>query len=140
MIIVQEIVKMLEGEQSKEGIQVKSEIGKMKEVVDTIFKSISSDANSELVGNLEEILATTRKTLNSVKIDNAVVMERLDHLRHTFIDLSKMSDADDASSSHHVALPKLYRKKSVETTNIPFESPSLLEGFGFSDSKRQVED
>ena len=141
MIIVQEIVKMLEGEQSKEGIQVKSEIGKMKEVVDTIFKSISSDANSELVGNLEDMLATTRQTLNTVKLDNAVVMERLDHLRQTFIEqLSKMSDADDASASHQVALPRLFHNKSENTTNIPFESPSLLEGFRFSDSKCQVED
>ena len=141
MTMVQEIVKMLEGEQSKEGIQVKSELGKMKEVVDTIFKSISSDANSELVGNLEDILATTRKTLNTVKLDSAVVMERLDHLRQTFNEqLSKMSDADAASAGHQVALPRLFHKKSENTSNIPFESPSLLEGFGFSDSKCQVED
>ena len=106
MTMVQEIVKMLEGEQSKEGIQVKSELGKMKEVVDTIFKSISSDANSELVGNLEDILATTRKTLNTVKLDSAVVMERLDHLKQTFIEqLSKMSDADDASAGPPTRTP-----------------------------------
>ena len=141
--LVQEIVKMLEGEQSKGGDQVKSEIGKIEEVVDTIFKSISTDANSELVENLEEILARTSKTLNTVKLDNAIVMERLDHLRQSLIEqLSKMPDQDNAIVSHQVALPKLFHKKSVDadTTNSPFESPSLLEGFRFSDSKCQVED
>ena len=142
--LVQEIVKMLEGEQSKGEDQVKSEIGKIEEVVDTIFKSISSDdANSELVDNLEEILARTRKTLNTVKLDNVIVMERLDHLRQSLNEqLSKLPDRDDASVGHQVALPKLFRKKSVDadTTDIPFESPSLLEGFRFSDSKYQVED
>ena len=49
-IIVQEIVKMLQEEQSKEGDQVRVEIGKINELVDTIFKSVSSKANSELLG------------------------------------------------------------------------------------------
>ena len=141
--LVQEIVKMLEGEQSKGGDQVKSEISKIEEVVDTIFKSTSSDENSELVENLEEILARTSKTLNTVKLDNVIVMDRLDHLRQSLNEqLSKLPDRDDASVGHQVALPKLFRKKSVDadTTDIPFESPSLLEGFRFSDSKYQVED
>ena len=141
MIIVQEIVKMLLEEQSKEGGRVKDEISKMNEVVDNIFKSISTDTNSEMLDNVEEIVAATRETLNTVKLENASVMERLDKLRQSLIEqLSKMPDAEDVSNClKEDPLPKVYNNKQTVRTNIFNTSPSnCRRGFRISDC--QIED
>ena len=138
MIIVQEIVKMLQEEQSKEGDQVRVEISKLNEVADTIFESISSETNSELLENVEEILAATRVTLNMARLGNASVMERLDHLRQSLIEqLSKMTEAHDVSDCcHDGSLPKAFHNKPPLRTNIFSTSPSgRSKGFGISDCK-----
>ena len=142
MIIVQEIVKMLQEEQSKEGDQVRCEISKTNEVADTIFKSISSETNSELLENVEEILAATRVTINKVRLDNASVMERLDHLRQSLIEqLSKMTDADDVSDCprHEGSLPKVFHNKPPLRTNI-FNTSSSGRSNGFGISECKIED
>ena len=141
MIIVQEIVKMLLEEQSKEGGRVKDGISKMNEVVDNIFKSISTDTNSEMLDNVEEIVAATRETLNTVKLENVSVMERLDKLRQSLIEqLSKMPDAEDVSNClKEDPLPKVYNNKQTVRTNIFNTSPSnCRRGFRISDC--QIED
>ena len=141
MIIVQEIVKMLLEEQSKEGGRVKDEISQMNEVVDNIFKTISTDKNSGMLDNVEEIVAAARETLKTVKLENASVMERLDNLRQSLIEqLSKMPDAEDVSNClKKEPLPKVYNNKPPARTNIFHTSPSnRRRGFGFSDC--QIED
>lgn len=142
MIIVQEIVKMLQEEQSKEGDQVKDEISKMNKVVDTIFKSISTDTTSGMLDNVEEILAATRVTLNTVKLDNASVIERLDNLRQSLIgQLSKMPGAEDVSDClNEEPLRTVYNNnKPTLRTSIFNTSPSKpRRGIRFPDC--QIED
>ena len=91
MMIVQEIVKMLEEEQSKEEENQKSDVDKMMEAAETALSSIAGDG--ELLEKLEKTLAHSRLTLDKVKADNTAVLERLEQLERMLMEkLTKMPD------------------------------------------------
>ena len=96
MMIVQEIVKMLEEEQSKEEENQKSDVVKMMEAAETALSSIAGDEDGqflELLEKLEKTLAHSRLTLDKVKADNTAVLERLEQLGKMLMEkLTKMPD------------------------------------------------
>ena len=93
MMIVQEIVKMLEEEQSKEEENQKSDVDKMMEAAETALSSIAGDGDGELLEKLEETLVHSRLTLDKVKTDNTAVLERLEQLGKMLMEkLTKMPD------------------------------------------------
>ena len=93
MMIVQEIVKMLEEEQSKEEENQKSDVDKMMEAAETSLNSIAGDEDGELLEKLEKTLVHSRLTLDKVKADNTAVLERLEQLGKMLMEkLTKMPD------------------------------------------------
>ena len=91
MMIVQEIVKMLEEEQSKEEENQKSDVDKMMEAAETALSSIAGDG--ELLEKLEKTLVHSRLTLDKAKTDNTAVLERLEQLERMLMEkLTKMPD------------------------------------------------
>ena len=93
MMIVQEIVKMLEEEQSKEGENQKSDVDKMMEAAETALSSIAGDENGEFLEKLEKTLVHSRLTLDKAKTDNTAVLERLEQLERMLMEkLTKMPD------------------------------------------------
>ena len=93
MMIVQEIVKMLEEEQSKEEENQKSDVDKMMEAAETSLNSIAGDEDGELLEKLEKTLVHSRLTLDKVKADNTAVLERLEQLGKMLMEkLTKIPD------------------------------------------------
>ena len=91
MMIVQEIVKMLEEEQSKEEENQRFDVVKMMEAAETALSSIAGDG--ELLEKLEKTLVHSRLTLDKVKADNTAVLERLEQLERMLMEkLTKMPD------------------------------------------------
>ena len=96
MMIVQEIVKMLEEEQSKEEENQKSDVVKMMEAAETALSSIAGDEDGqflELLEKLEKTIAHSRLTLDKVKTEDAAFLERLEQLGKMLMEkLTKMPD------------------------------------------------
>ena len=131
MNIVQEIVKMLDEEQSKEGENQKSDFSKIMDAADTTFNSIARDENSKLVENLEKLLVDTRFTLSQVKSENTIVGEELEQQRKALMEkLTKMPDDVDDSFNEPTRKTNYFLEAASKANN----------GFGFLDYKYKVED